>query len=205
VIIVNVSSETSARPLPGAGALARSTPYPWPYHGEFDGRRCALLVLDTADPRPPADDPARSVVDRLVAAVTGAGGLIVEVHGTRPPRPGRSASGAEAPDRRYAGYALTSPAWDAFYGTALDQLLRSNGRDLLLLCGAWLEVGVHSTMRGANDRGYECALVSDACVSGDESLRAAALSSIEMSGGIFGAVTDSADLLSLLTNSRIGT
>jgi nicotinamidase-related amidase len=56
-------------------------------------------------------------------------------------------------------------------------------------------------MRSANDRGYECVLVSDACVAGAEQTRAAALSSIEMSGGIFGAIAQSADLVVLLADS----
>ena len=192
-----MTQEVSARPLPGAGALARSTPYPWPYDGAFDAARCALLILNTASPRPPFDDPAWSQIAELSTSV----GMVVEIHNSRPPRLGRHAPRGPL-DRRFAGHLITAPAWDAFYGTALDQLLRANGRDLLVLCGAWLEVGVHSTMRAANDRGYECVLVADACLAGDESLRPASISSTEMSGGIFGAVADSADLLTLLTNSR---
>jgi biuret amidohydrolase len=194
--VTGINTEVSARPLPGAGALARSTPYPWPYDGAFDARRCALLVLDTASPRPPSDDPAWKVAGELAAAV----GMVIEIHSSPPPRLGRHAPRGPV-DRRFAGQLITASAWDAFYGTALDQFLRANGRDLLVLCGAWLEVGVHSTMRAANDRGYECVLVADACVAGDETLRAASISSIEMSGGIFGAVADSTDLLTLLANS----
>ncbi len=54
-------------------------------------------------------------------------------------------------------------------------------------------------MRDANDRGYECLLVLDACVPIDPDLVTASVSSIEMSGGIFGAVGTSADVIAALT------
>ena len=61
-------------------------------------------------------------------------------------------------------------------------------RDLLLLVGLGLETTVHSTMRSANDRGYECLLVVDACAPLDPDAVPNAVSMVEMSGGIFGAV-----------------
>lgn len=184
------------------GVLSRSTPYPWPYDAAFAGSRCALLVLDTASPSAAGGDPAWQVVCNLARSVAAAGGLAVEIHSHRPHRHCDWAP-CTVSDRRLgiADHVIDSPGWDAFHGTGLDEMLRPAGRDLLLLSGAWLEVAVHSTMRSANDRGYECVLVSDACVAGAEQTRAAALSSIEMSGGIFGAIAQSADLLSLLTNS----
>jgi nicotinamidase-related amidase len=89
---------------------------------------------------------------------------------------------------------------DAFYGSRLDPLLRSCGVERLLLAGVGLETCIHSTMRDANDRGYECLLVVDACVPVDPDLVPAAVSMIEMSGGIFGAVGRSADVLAVLTH-----
>jgi nicotinamidase-related amidase len=47
---------------------------------------------------------------------------------------------------------------------------------------------VHSTLRSANDTGYECLLVADACSAHDPALVASSISSVEMSGGIFGAI-----------------
>lgn len=88
---------------------------------------------------------------------------------------------------------------DAFYGSDLDLLLRTRRIERLLLAGIGLETCVHSTMRTANDRGYECLLVVDACASGDPGLVPAAVSMIEMSGGIFGAVGRSADVLAALS------
>ena len=78
-------------------------------------------------------------------------------------------------------------------------MLRTGRIRRLLLAGVGLETCVHSTMRDANDRGYECLLVLDACVPIDPSLVPASVSSIEMSGGIFGAVGTSADVIAALS------
>ena len=57
---------------------------------------------------------------------------------------------------------------------------------------------MHSTMRSANDRGYECLLVVDACAPLDPDLVPPAISMVEMSGGIFGAVGTTAPVLAAL-------
>jgi len=93
---------------------------------------------------------------------------------------------------------IRAAGWSGFHGSELDAVLREARRDLLLLAGCCLELGVHSTMRAANDRGYECLLVADACASADPALTANALSTIEMSGGIFGAVGDAAAVAAAL-------
>ncbi len=77
--------------------------------------------------------------------------------------------------------------WDGFFGTGLDSQLRRWGVTHLLLAGGPLETAVHSTMRSANDRGYECLLVVDATAALHPELLPQTLSMIEMSGGIFGA------------------
>lgn len=174
--------------------VAATTPYPWPYDGAYDPARAALLVVGSADT--PEPDPA-------VAAVAGpfraAGGVVVQVT-TALPHQGEAGPPAALPfpvdhDVRAAGV-------DGFYGSPLDTLLRSRRRDQLLLTGGWLETGVHSTMRSANDRGYECLLVLDACTAYDASLLAASRSQIEMSGGIFGAVGLSVDVLAATLRSE---
>ena len=83
---------------------------------------------------------------------------------------------------------VTAAGIDAFYGSPLDPVLRSRRTDLLLLVGLGLETTVHSTMRSANDRGFECLLVVDACAPLDPDAVPNAVSMVEMSGGIFGAV-----------------
>jgi hypothetical protein len=189
-----VLSETLGRPALGAGRLAASTPYSWPWDGQFSSGRCALLLVSTDEPSAPDDNPAWAVVRALSSALSSAGGLIVPIETHRPMRLTNPSINLTA----IGSAPISSPGWDGFYGTPLDNVLRAAGRDLLILVGSWLETGVHSTMRSANDRGYECVLVADACVSADSTTTAGALSSIEMSGGIFGAVTDSTELLSLI-------
>jgi nicotinamidase-related amidase len=125
-------------------------------------------------------------------AVREAGGLVVDVRVRRSGEPGAAPA--------WAGMSATSPGWDGFHAGPLDASLRRAGRDLLLLAGCCLETGVHSTMRSANDRGYECLLVADATRSARQDLRAGALSTIEMSGGIFGAVGTAAAVAAALTS-----
>ena len=82
--------------------------------------------------------------------------------------------------------------------TGTGSSARAAGRDHLLLAGFGLEAPVHSTLRSANDRGYECLLLLDACAPLDPSLTPASRSMIEMSGGIFGAVGTVGALLGAL-------
>jgi len=93
---------------------------------------------------------------------------------------------------------VTAAGWDGFYGSPLDSLLRAAGRDQLLLAGRLFEIGVSSTLRSANDRGYECLTLGDACEAFSAPTRRGGLSSITMSGGIFGAIGSAADVLGLL-------
>ena len=98
--------------------------------------------------------------------------------------------------------AVTAAGIDAFFGGPLDAVLRSRGTDHLLLVGLGLESTVHSTMRSANDRGYECLLVVDACAPLDPAALPHAVSMVEMSGGIFGAVGLTEPVLAALDAAR---
>jgi nicotinamidase-related amidase len=91
---------------------------------------------------------------------------------------------------------------DGFWASPLDDVLRSAGRDLLVLSGAGYETTVHSTLRSANDRGYECLTLTDGSAPGQPELAGAATSSICMSGGIFGAVAPSAALITTLSTKE---
>ena len=165
--------------------IASTTPYAWPYDGAFAPVRTALLVVGSDGA--PAPEPA---VAAMAGPLLAAGGVVVQVT-TAPPRRETVA----VPTLPQVSHHVTSYGVDGFYGSPLDSLLRSLGRDQLLLTGAWLETSVHSTLRSANDRGLECLLVLDACTAYDASLLAASSSQIEMSGGIFGAVGDSAAVI----------
>jgi nicotinamidase-related amidase len=81
---------------------------------------------------------------------------------------------------------IVKPGKGAFWATPLDDLLRGQGTTHLLLAGVTTEVCVQTTMREANDRGYECLLVEDATESYFAAFKAATLEMVRAQGGIVG-------------------
>jgi nicotinamidase-related amidase len=76
----------------------------------------------------------------------------------------------------------------AFYQTDLELVLRARGITHLIFSGCTTDVCVHTTLREAVDRKYQCLLVQDACASGDAYAHAAALHMVTVEDGVFGVL-----------------
>jgi nicotinamidase-related amidase len=90
---------------------------------------------------------------------------------------------------------IDKPGRSAFGHTDLELILRVKGITNLVLVGVTTDVCVHSTMREANDRGFDVMLVGDATQAGTRELHEGAIASVQEEGGIFGCVGATADIL----------
>lgn len=86
---------------------------------------------------------------------------------------------------------IDKPGKGAFFATDLELMLRNRGIKTLIVCGVTTEVCVNTTVREANDRGFECLVVSDAVGSYFPEFNRSALEMIKAQGGIFGWVAAS--------------
>jgi nicotinamidase-related amidase len=86
---------------------------------------------------------------------------------------------------------IDKPGFGAFYATDLELVLRTARIARLWIAGVTTDICVHSTLREAVDRGFDCTTVADACAAGDPQVHAAMLTCIAGEGGILGRVAQS--------------
>jgi len=98
---------------------------------------------------------------------------------------------------------VDKPGKGAFYATDLDAILKSRGIKQLIVCGVTTEVCVNTTVREANDRGYDCVVLEDCVASYFPEFQEYALKMIKAQGGIFGWVTNTAQLLPVLESIKV--
>jgi len=97
---------------------------------------------------------------------------------------------------------IDKPGKGAFFATDLDTILKNRGVKQLVVCGVTTEVCVQTTVREANDRGYDCLVLEDCVASYFPEFQKAALAMVKAQGGIFGWVADSKRFLAALAEAR---
>jgi biuret amidohydrolase len=98
---------------------------------------------------------------------------------------------------------VDKPGKGAFYATDLDTIFRTRGIQQLIVCGVTTEVCVHTTVREANDRGYDCLVLEDCVASYFPEFQAVGIKMIKAQGGIFGWVSDSTRFLEALGKAPV--
>ncbi len=94
---------------------------------------------------------------------------------------------------------IDKPGKGSFHATDLQQILLDRGIKTLVVCGVTLEVCVHTTVREANDRGFECVVLSDCVASYFPEFQRVGLEMIKAQGAIFGWVSNAKNFIQAIS------
>lgn len=97
---------------------------------------------------------------------------------------------------------IDKPGRGAFAHTDFELILRNKGIKNLVIAGVTTDVCVSSTMREANDRGFDCVVLDDATAASEPPLHVSTIESVKMEGGIFGAVAKMDDVIHAVENFK---
>lgn len=190
-----------------------SQPYAWPFDGPWSAQDTAALAVDlVVMPKESVLDmettrEVRRTADKLLMRLRSREIRIVfSVH---PEYDGDSGVvTCDAEPRLAQGVTLLQPAPEdhvafsqglsAFFRSDLDDTLADWGIRNLLVLGVTTDGQVHSSMRDANDRGFECLLVEDGCASGEEKHHESVIQITRFGNGLFGTTARMADVVSTL-------
>jgi nicotinamidase-related amidase len=160
-------------------------------------RTAGMLVVHTREGhRPDLSDlaPAKRVRGRFATGIGDVGPMgRILVRG----EPGHDIVPELAPEPGEP--VVDKPGKGAFHATDLEAILRSRGIARLVVCGVTTEVCVNTTVREANDRGFDCLVLEDCTGSYFPEFQQAGIAMIKAQGGIFGWVSTSRPLIQALT------
>ncbi|KAI5357116.1 putative isochorismatase [Septoria linicola] len=178
-------------------AQINAEPYSWPHDSSLSKETTALVVIDM---QRDSDLPSREVYRSKnnasslgIGDVGPLGRLLI-----------RGETGHDIIRELYPQEAepiIDKPGKSAFANTDFDLLLKVNRIKNLIICGVTTDVCVHSTMRDADDRGYDCLLVEDACAASTEDLHRFTVLLTKAQGGVFGAVASVSDVLGAMNGT----
>jgi nicotinamidase-related amidase len=162
-------------------------------------RRAGVAVIHTREGHPPdlRDCPPSKLVRGNAALRIGDPGPMGRILIQGEPGHAIVAECAPAPGE----IVIDKPGKGSFYNTELGEVLRFDGITHLALMGVTTEVCVQTTMREANDRGYECLLIEDGTESYFPDFKHATLAMIRAQGGIVGWTATADDFIAALARA----
>ena len=188
-------------------------PYRWPYDGNMTPQNTALVVIDMqvdfcgeggyVDKMGYDISLTRAPIEplkQLFAAMRGAGYTIIHTREGHKPDLSDLPANKRWRSRQIGtdGIGIGDMGPCGRILTIFDLVLHTRGIRNLILTGITTDVCVHTTMRDANDRGYECLILSDCTAATDLGNHLAALKMVTMQGGVFGAVSDSRSVIEVV-------